>query len=116
MGFSEGASKVQLAAPDSDVAYLAEVLDPVLATSGASRVMAAEARFDEPRSPRWLRLTVDWPAATREEIDTLMPRIVTAIEMATPRPIQATLMSSDPCREWLALNGMVVWQRFATGS
>ncbi len=111
VGAGGAATRVTLSAPRPEVMELGPVVAPLLAGSGAHRVIAAIGRFAEPRSPSWLRLAVDWPGSDASQVRSVMPRLVETIERATSSPLQLTLLTADEIGQWMAAHGTVIWQR-----
>lgn len=110
-GRGGAASSVRLGRPDDSVDELGPIVAAVLDGTPARRVLAAAARFDEPRSPTWLRIVLDAGGAGRDSVTASMAAMVEALERATPRPFEVSLLASDPAARWLSEHGRVIWSR-----
>ena len=114
-GGGGAATEILLARPGPEAAGLAAVIDPVLRATAAERVVAAVAHYDEPRSPQWLRLGVEWPDGSQEATIPVMRDLVSALERASSQPVEVVRLTSRAGDRRFAEHGLEIWSRPPAG-
>lgn len=114
-GGGGAATRILLADPGPEAADFAAVVDPVLRGTAATRVVATVARYDEPRSPQWLRLSVEWPDAGPDEAGPRLADLASALERASSQPVEIVRVTPRAGGGRAEGIGDVIWYRDPPG-